>query len=298
MKSPHRYHAFGLNILSDVEIPHWREGVAPWDVVVQDGSVARELPGATSLWEGSLLGREGACVLDFPQAGRVLIEDGRRITVDRAKEGNPLWLATLLATTGFAAVLYQRGGLCLHASSVMHAGRAYLIMGPSGAGKSTTASALLKRGGEFISDDVTMISRSADGGFAATASFPTVRLRFDSHAEIGFGQEATPAAALFEDKVQLRYNGRVVDEPVPIARICFLETDASLTRPRVAPMLGQERVSILQRSLFRRGLARVVANPAKLAALTIALAREVEVVRLTRPTTGFALDELCALVLN
>jgi hypothetical protein len=171
-------------------------------------------------------------------------------------------------------------------------------MGPSGAGKSTTASALLQRGGEFISDDVTMVSAQPGVGFAATASFPTVRLRFDSHAEIGRGLEATAAAALFEDKVQLRYHGRVVDDPVPIARICFLETDAAITQPRVRPMLGQERVSILQRSLFRRGLARAVANPAQLAALTIALAQDVEVVRLTRPTTGFALDELCALVLR
>ncbi|MEY2879759.1 MAG: hypothetical protein RLZZ15_2139 [Verrucomicrobiota bacterium] len=298
MNPPHRYHAFGLNILSEVEIPHWRAGTEPWDVVVQKGAVPRDLPGATPLWEGSFLGREGVCLLDFPQAGRVLIEEGRRVIFERAAEGNPLWLATLLATTGFAAVLYQRGGLCLHASAVKHAGRAYLIMGPSGAGKSTTASALLKRGGEFVSDDVTMVAASAGCGFTATASFPTVRLRFDSHAEIGFGPEATPAAALFEDKVQLRYHGRVVDDAVPIARICFLDQDDTITRPRAEPMLGQERVSILQRSLFRRSLARVVANPAKLAAATIALAREVDVIRVTRPTTGFALDELCALVLN
>ena len=44
-------------------------------------------------------------------------------------------------------------------------------------------------------------------------------------------------------------------------------------------------------------MGRIVADPAQLAALSIALAQEVEVKRLTRPASGFVLDELCALVL-
>jgi ABC-type cobalamin/Fe3+-siderophores transport system ATPase subunit len=54
----------------------------------------------------------------------------------------------------------------------------------------------------------------------------------------------------------------------------------------------------LQRNFFRRSIGRVVTDPAQLAALSIALAQETEVVRLTRPTSGFALDELCELVLK
>lgn len=299
MEQSHGYRAFGLNILSCLEIPYWPPGAPPWDVVIERGGVPRELPGAEVLWEGRCQARIGACLIDFAQAGRMLIEGGRRVVVEPAQDSVPAWFVTLLATTGFAAVMYQRGGLCLHASAVARGGRAYLVAGPSGAGKSTTASALLKHGCHFISDDVTMITPRPDGGFDATASHPTVRLNADSHAVLDLAATAaTEIRADLDQKFQLRYLGLRAEKPERIARICFLENDPGLARPRTLPLLGQERVGALQRNLFRRGLARAVADPAKLAALGIALAQEVEVVRLTRPTSGFMLDELCALVLD
>jgi hypothetical protein len=299
MEQSHGYHAYGLNILSCLEIPYWPAGAPPWDVVIAPGVVPRALAGEEVLWDGKFRGRVGACILDFPRAGRILIEEGRKVTVSMAPDSVPGWLAMQIATTGFAAILYQRGGLCLHASAVAHNEQAYLIMGPSGAGKSTTASALLKRGCHFISDDVTVVMQGTDGGFEATASFPTVRLNFDSHQVVDLGAVA-PAIREenLDDKFRLRYLGLRVEQPQPIARICFLEVDPEADRPRVRPMVGHERVSALQRNFFRRGVGRVVSDPAKLAAVSIALAQQVEVVRLTRPTTNFALDELCALALG
>lgn len=299
MEPSHRYRAFGLNILSCLEVPHWPEGAPPWDVRVEPGDVPPDFPAAEVLWDGKFRGRVGAGIFDFPRAGRMLVEAGRRITVAPALDGVPGWFVAQLATTGFAALLYQRGALCLHASAVAHNDRAYLIMGPSGAGKSTTASALLKRGCQFISDDVTVVTPRANGGFEATASYPTVRLNFDSHVAVELGAAASGSREEnLDDKFRLRYLGLRVERPQPIARICFLESDASLSRPRAEPMLGHERVSVLQRNFFRRAIGRVVTDPAKLAAVSIALAQEVEVVRLTRPDSGFALDELCALVLG
>lgn len=299
MEPSHGYRAFGLNILSCLEIPHWPPGAPPWDVVIERGEVPRSLPGAEQLWEGRFQGLAGRCIIDFAHAGRILIEEGRRVVIEPAPDGVPAWFVTLLATTGFAAVIYQRGGLCLHASAVARDGRAYLVAGPSGAGKSTTASALLKHGCHFVSDDVTMITPRPGGGFDATASHPTVRLNADSHAVLDLG--ASTSGELREDldqKFQLRYLGLSVEQPQRIGRICFLEPDPEATRPRVIPLFGQERVGALQRSFFRRAMGRIVADPARLAALSIALAQEVEVVRLTRPTSGFVLDELCALALG
>ncbi len=299
MEHSHGYRAFGLNILSCLEVPHWPEGSPPWDVQIEPGDVPPDLEGAEVLWDGRFRGRPGMCIFDFPRAGRMFIEGGRRVTVAPAPDGVPGWFVAQLATTGFAALLYQRGALCLHASAVAHDDRAYLIMGPSGAGKSTTASALLKRGCHFISDDVTVVTARTDGSFEATASYPTVRLNFDSHQAVDLGATAPGVREEnLDDKFRLRYLGLRVEHPQPIARICFLETESTLVRPRAQPMLGHERVSALQRNFFRRGVGRIVSEPAKLAAVSIALAQQVDVVRLTRSTSGFALDELCELVLG
>ncbi|HWZ95170.1 MAG TPA: hypothetical protein VNW30_08255 [Opitutaceae bacterium] len=298
MASPHGYRIFGLNVLSEWEIPYWPAGGPPWEVRVERGEVPAELPGAEVLWDGAFHGMRGRCLLHYPEVGRILIEHGERVTVAPAAGAFSAPIAHMLGGTGFAMVLYQRGMLCLHASAVAWQGRAYLVMGPSGAGKSTTVSALLAHGGEFISDDVTAIAPGPGGGFFATPSFPSVRLLADSHGELAGRIGARGALDPVDEKIRLHYTGTVAVQPQPIARICFLESDETIARPRAEPILGQESVGALQRSLYRRRPGRIVADPARLAEMTIALALQVQVLRLTRPRHGFALEELCALVLG
>lgn len=298
MHSPHRYRAFGLNVLSDFEVPIWAAGEEPWDVSIVRGAVPAEPPSGEELWRGVFRGRVGMGWFDFPHLLRAQVDAGERIVVDPAPEIDPAWLTGVLAGTLCAALLYQRGALCVHASAVSWRGRAYLFMGPSGAGKSTTASALLARGGEFISDDITVVKQGADGRFYATASFPAVRLREDSHDELGAELEASRMRDPADDKFRLRYAGAMAMQPVPIARICFLESDDTTRAPRRATLTGHERVSAVQRSLFRRRMAKIVADPVHLATVSIALAQGVDVVRLTRPGQGFALDEICRLALE
>ncbi len=298
MDSPYRYRAFGLNILSDLEVPQWPVGEPPWDVHVRWGEVPLDLPNATSLWDGVFWGQRSVCLLSYPKAGRMLIESGRNITLSLKEKGSEHLLSNVLTSTGFTALLYQRGHLCLHASAVARDGRAYLIMGPSGAGKSTLASALLKRGCDFVSDDITVVTPRADGSFEATPSFPAARLNPDAHEAVAFETIVSRVLDPIDGKLRLRFGRGLAPQPVSIARICFLENDDAISVPHAEPMLGQERVGALQRNFFRRPMSRVVGDPQRLATLSVALARHVEVRRITRPKTGFALDELCALVLG
>jgi len=296
MDSLHRYFAFGLNVRSALEIPSWPAGGESCQVEIVWGDVPTDLPGASTLWGGMFQGRRDLALLNYPNAGRILIENGQRITLSPA--ASPHFLSSIVASTGFAALLYQRGALCLHASAVAWQGDVYLIMGPSGAGKSTTASALLAQGCEFVSDDITVVTQGAGGVFLATPTFPALRLHADAHAELGERLLASGGVDLVDNKIRLRYRGRVAAQLLPIRRICFLQSDDSIVRPKAEPIQGRQRVGAVQRSFFRRQMGKVVADPRRLAALSIELARRVEVIRLTRPRTGFALDELCQLVLG
>lgn len=271
-------------------------GQAPWDLVVERGEITEDLSAAEPFWNGRCLVRGETCIIEF-LAGRLRLEAGSRATLSAPAPGCEDLLTALFASTGMATLLYQRGGLCLHASSVAYRGKAYLMMGPSGAGKSTVASALLKRGAELLADDVTVVT-VRDGVFEASPSFPAVRLRDDSQAAVDFAGDAVGTRDPVDGKVRLRYLGGVAGRPVPIARICFLSIDPALQAPVREPERGREAVSIVQRSFFRRWLGRKVADPRELAKTSIALAERIEVVRLTRPAQGFALDELCRLVVE
>ncbi|HLG44520.1 MAG TPA: hypothetical protein VI337_05880 [Nitrospirales bacterium] len=95
--------------------------------------------------------------------GRVLVPSWRA-SVSRL---DPVHMAMEnLLRSCLAWTVLMKGGLMVHAASVVKAGRCYLFFGNSGSGKSTIASIC---GGEVISDDLTMIL-PGPGGFEAIGS--------------------------------------------------------------------------------------------------------------------------------
>jgi len=88
-------------------------------------------------------------------------------------------------------VLHQRGLLTLHASAVMIGDRAVAFVGEKGAGKSTTAAALVERGHDLLSDDVTALSieEAAPTVLPGTAA---IKLWPDSLEAVGRDPSTTP----------------------------------------------------------------------------------------------------------
>lgn len=81
-------------------------------------------------------------------------------------------LIVFLLSNVFAYLLYQRGYLVFHASSVCINGNSYFFCGRSGSGKSTILSKLLDHG-EFISEDIVCIGKGFD---SILCSFPFIKL--------------------------------------------------------------------------------------------------------------------------
>lgn len=292
MNVTHPYHAFGLNLLSEIEMPHWTEGKAPWDVTIQWGPVPAELSDAASLREVCWV-RPDICLLNYPDMGRLLIESGARITAALAPGGALAGMSALIAGSGMTAVLYQRGQICMHASAVAKDGQAILFTGFSGAGKSTLASALLQRGYDFISDDVSVLQPRGDGAFEVLQSYPSVRLCQDSYRELSPSGHPHPIEPL-DDKHRVRPEVGRAPRRAVVTRICQLETRPVLV-PQSEPVRGIECVQIIQRNLFRPRLAIAVGNPKRLLETSVALARQMDVRRIIRPPSGFHLDRLCSL---
>ncbi len=292
MSMTYRYRAYGLNILSEIEMPHWLPGEGPWDVRIQWGDVPFELPEATCI-RNVFWGREDSCLLNDPEVGRMMIESGKTITLALAAEGAAGSLATLIASTGMAALAYQRGKMCLHASAVAKDDRAVLFMGLSGAGKSTLASAMIERGHALLSDDITVIRERANGSFEAIGSFPSIRLHRDSLETLSSVSHSSPGIDPLDEKSRIRPRREFALKPVEIARICLLET-GSVSALEWEPITGIERVTIIQQNFFRPRVARTIGDHQRLLKMSMAMARTIEMQRIVRPASGFYLDELCA----
>lgn len=276
-------------------MPHWPEGSGPVDVEVRLGDVPDELPGYPELWGGAFVGRGDRCLLRYQDVGRILIESGTRVTCAVALGGSHRALGTALSSVGFAALLSQRGRICLHASAAEKDGRAFLIAGPSGVGKSTIVTALLERGYRMVSDDITVIDRGSDGNVWAVPSFPAVRLLSDSVEVLQPRGGAREGVDRLDDKVRQRFDEHFVSHPVKVARISRMLT-GEIAEPLCAEVTGPARFLALQRILMRPNMARLLADPTKLDHALMQMAATVAFCRVIRPERGFHLDTLCRLI--
>jgi hypothetical protein len=102
-------------------------------------------------------------LLAFPGLARYLVRDGRTITVAPDPAIDPAALTLFTSGSPIAAILHQRGHICLHASAVAMRRGAILFVAPSGTGKSTLAAALAARGHRVVTDDIAAVHRTADG---------------------------------------------------------------------------------------------------------------------------------------
>jgi hypothetical protein len=153
--------------------------------------------------------------------GRVLITpDGLELFCE-PDPVNEDW-ARIVASQALPLAATIRGFEVFHASGVVVDGRAALITGPPGAGKSSLAAALLRAGGELLSDDAVAVQLS-DGELIAHAGSVVLQLRPPEEKRLSAGARAElgQAAGSFEGKHLYVSSG--ARDPVPIGGLFLLE---------------------------------------------------------------------------
>lgn len=289
------YRLHGLTFRSEIDLPHWPAGNGSCDASIRVGEVPSELPDARQV--GAVFaGRTGICLLTYSHIGPILIASGREIVVSGAAT-SPEWLRTVLSGTAVALLLHQRGRLCLHASSVVKDGRAFLVAGASGSGKSTTAAALAERGATLLADDITTIDTASDGTILAYPGLQTLRLRSDSVAALPAHAQKPKSRGVDPEKQLIASPGADPDTAFPVASINFLRR-ASDSAPTAFPIHGSARIASIEKNLFRPRMARIVADPRQRFEACTRLATRVPLREIVRPENGFHLDQLCACVLQ
>lgn len=178
------YWVGGFRIRTETPVALWRDHLlrgGEADLDIREGEVPfldeaarRRPPWELDTGEGFL------CRL--PGLVRMLATGGRTITFQiegggRAGAGDPLERAPHLAL-GYLRrpVVMQRGGVGLHASSVLFRTGAVAFCAPSGTGKSTLAAAFMRGGRQILSDDLCVVVPAA-GGWRVIPHGSGLRLR-------------------------------------------------------------------------------------------------------------------------
>ncbi len=172
------------------------------------------------------------------------------INIKYNSQATPEEISLFLLGSCLGVILYQRGFLPFHASSVYISGKgAIFFTGDSGAGKSTILNALLQKGYKMISDDVNAIKISEKP--LVYPSFPKVKLWQDTADKLNIDTSALKKISKNYDK----YSKPVIDElfhneicePYMIYEINKYKGD-SVILEEISPV---EKVQLIYRNTYR-----------------------------------------------
>jgi hypothetical protein len=281
------HQAFGLQIRSDLHLPL---AAAP----EQSGAAieVRRLSRAAHKRDGELLrelrNEHGRAVLQvyyggeayvwvYPQIGTFVVSQGGSQIEWSAAADKHADAAALISGPVLGFALQLLGRTSLHASVVVHSGKAIAISAPSGYGKSALASALMSRGSRLLADDLAVFEER-DGCVWVLPSASRLKLWPDvAHELLASGAEALPSYVSWLDKrvVDAANLGEVCDSPAPLGTVIFLVPSAPETEPAFLRLRGNDGLLALVASTYQAELLghekAILARQLQLCSLAAAL---------------------------
>jgi len=291
----YNYFAFGLNIESEIECsPLLESGGSAPDVIIRLGSVPSELEGASE--QGSFFQvSEEKLLLKIDQVARYLVSGGCEIIVEPHPDAEARDVRLFLLGSAMGALLHQRGAWPLHGGAVAFQQGAAIFVGATGSGKSTLVGAFYQRGYQVLTDDVCAITTSTDGSLQVWPAVPRIRLWSDSVAELGGDPTQLTRTRAEVDKYDVLLQ-KFRRHPSPIRAIYALYTSADQETLQLTPLHGFDKIQELTLNTYRLPFLTSMQLAPQHFQQAQALARQARVVRITRPTQPFLLDELADLI--
>jgi hypothetical protein len=247
----------GLAVRAEMELPGVIATAVPAgkeDIRVRRRPVPERLEKATTSGEDwDLDGRR--FLLRLPGIGRLLASDGCNLDIDTEPGADPAEAMPFLLGTVFGALLLQRGGFVLHASSVAFGGKAWVFCGHRGIGKSTLAAALCQAGCTFVNDDVCRIE--ADGAERPVVWPDGRRLKLLDESIAGLDLEGWRRDEVQRGigKYYVEPCGPQADKPVPVGAIYMLSDEAPAGEAGIVQLRTLDAAQCLLNESYRPRLA-------------------------------------------
>jgi hypothetical protein len=217
----------GQSLHAAAASPPSRVRVAPdelnrrWDALTSAPTRARELR----------FGEELLITVDFAEPagylmwardfGRILISpDGTELLCEPDPTVDD-W-ANILAFQALPLAATIRGLEVMHASGVVLDGRAVLVAGPPGAGKSSLAAALVRAGGQLLSDDAVALEMR-DSMLIAHAGSVVIQLRSAEEQRLSADERACLGHPESTIEGKQRYIRDNAPEPAPLGGLFLLQ---------------------------------------------------------------------------
>lgn len=293
---PTTYHAFGLNIQSEIELTNLpaTDNPGEYPVYIRIGPVAEVLSDARTPNE-YLQANEETLLLTLPGFGRISVHAGQEVRLALENEIDPILLRAAAINLGLSAILHQRGALALHASGIATPGGAVLFCGNQRAGKSTLAAGLTQKGWPLLCDDKCAIIQQEDQVLAMPA-FPQIKLWQDAIEQLSFGAKAREKLPEVE-KYNLGLASGFQKQPLPL-RAIYLLYPTEIETIVFEPLAGMAKFQAIKQFNYGNYYLKGLGLQAAHFHLTSLIAGQVPITRIRRPRQVNQLEALINMLDN
>lgn len=286
------YRISGLTVASDIQLHGAIElaAVSDADVTVGLGPVPETLADSVALGPNWALAGK-TFLLRVPRVGRLLIEDGRSITVMLDERATEQDASVFVLGSAFGIALHQRGAFALHASAVARNGRAIAICGHSGAGKSTLATALCQAGCEFLADDICVIGSDDEQRPTVLPDGRRIKLWRRSIDCLGLGDRQGPAVRHDFEKFFFAPDRIAATVPRLSAIYVLRETLPPLV-DGIEPLGPADAMRVLDRQAYRPALRKMLGSKHAMMRQGAVILAHTSMFRFTRPLGFDHMDDI------
>ncbi len=292
------YRAYGLSIISDIEIDAFQE-VDQLKEAQLDLSVER----ARVDFKGFAF-EDDFVIREHTDNGFLyVIKDivAFLITAEQMKvqplDKNPKIWQSFLVGGAMSIVLNKRDYFLLHGSAIENKNLAYLFLGLSGVGKSSVATALEQRGFRIITDDVCPLSKQ-DNALYINPGTQQARLLKDTVEELGIKK----TTELDHPNVKPKFGYHFVPHKArktKIERIIELRVDENLdTEITVEAIESFEKIKLLKENIYKEGLTKIVKGDQYGFQSVMMSVNNVDCFRIIRKQSNYPLSDLVNLIEN
>jgi len=289
----HHYQLYQFGISSEVALPELAPvSEAPIEAHITYGDVLGNIaPDARQLGP-FLWATTYAFWLNVPAVAAFLIRNGNEIIVQPEPGIDEASVRVFLLGSAMGVLMFQRQHLVLHGNAVQVGDGCLVCVGPSGAGKSTLAAALMQRGHKLLADDVVPVNAQCE----ALPGFPRIKLWQDSAEKMQIATDGLTRIRPDMEKFNLPTFGEMAAAPLPI-RWIYILNNHNKDEFVFETVRGMDRFPALRHNTYRVRFLEGMDLKAQHLALCAQLSSKIKLVRVTRPNTRFALDELADRIL-
>ena len=293
-KSYKYYKVYGLVIKSELELKELEPTTnLNFDVVITKGKTPDRIENPEKIGV-RFQAKKNELLLFVDNICKFYITNGNSIVVDEIGKPSLSEIKLFLLGSAFGALIFQRGKVPFHGSTVLINDKAVIVSGVSGAGKSTITAELTKRGYPIIADDVSLID-VIDKKICVLPGFARIKLWADTLDLLNIDKKLErirPQLEKYSFPVDNYHNKKT-----EISSLIIIKTK-NTEGVTIEEIKGIEKFKILNNNIYRKQFAKPLKVEQQQFQIISQMSAKVKLFVLERPNSSNSINEVIEAIFN